>query len=798
MAAKTGPRAKRAGAVASVSAHPARGGGSVLRWQSTPASRVIGFDVSRRRSTRPRIKTRLTPRPVAGPANVGAPLRTSRRSRAYQWFDKAGRRGDRLIITAIDMRGRRKTFGPFVVKGKLVRPVSSSRLLRIGTPIKPPPSGPGGGGRGSPDGGDGLAGRDTVRLTVTRDGWTRVALSELADRGLDVRVPANLHLYTAGREVAALVRDGALEFYGEAVDTIDTGERAYVVDTETVPGLRVATAAADPDAPAGPPTFTDTATHADRSLYASALRNGEDSNFFGDVVSSAGTNQVVAVPGAEGDAGTATVTLQGLSTGHHDVNVTIAGAGAGTISSDGQTAASRSFAVAHVGSPALTVRLAAAGSGDVSAVASVRVRYDRALTAAGDVLAFSAPGGRRVRLDGFARGGVRVVDVSDTAHPVEVPTDARGDGVAVTAPGEGMRRLYAFSPDGVLPVAGVDVGLPSSLRSSDHDGTLTIISTPGYAQALAPLVARRRAEGLGVTFVALQDIYDEFSYGQADHHAVTAFLRYARAVWRDPPAYVLLGGDGTFDPRGYLGHGTSANVIPIQPYDTPHGETSSDSLLTGTRATGRLPARTAAQMQAMVAKTLAYQDAAPAKTATFVSDVSDTADFHTASEDVAARLPTDWTISRVDRGADPSARAALLGALDSGPRLVNYIGHGSVDLWRADLLTSADAPTLTNTTRPSFYVMMTCLNAYFIDPAFDSLGEALLKAPGGAAAVFSSTAVTSSAGQSGSNQQLISSLYTSGPTRTGDAVLAALDATFDPDVRNTWTLLGDPTLPTGR
>ena len=50
--------------------------------------------------------------------------------------------------------------------------------------------------------------------------------------------------------------------------------------------------------------------------------------------------------------------------------------------------------------------------------------------------------------------------------------------------------------------------------------------------------------------------------------------------------------------------------------------------------------------------------------------------------------------------------------------------------------------------------MMTCLTGYFIDPSFDSLAESLLKAPGGAAAVFSSTGITVPGPQDSANAAL--------------------------------------------
>jgi len=89
--------------------------------------------------------------------------------------------------------------------------------------------------------------------------------------------------------------------------------------------------------------------------------------------------------------------------------------------------------------------------------------------------------------------------------------------------------------------------------------------------------------------------------------------------------------------------------------------------------------------------------------------------------------------------SDGEAKTELIEAINRGQKIVNYSGHGSVDLWRAGLLTSADASLLQNSDHLSLFVLMNCLNGYFDDPVLDSLAEAMMKAPeGGAVAVSAS------------------------------------------------------------
>ncbi len=86
---------------------------------------------------------------------------------------------------------------------------------------------------------------------------------------------------------------------------------------------------------------------------------------------------------------------------------------------------------------------------------------------------------------------------------------------------------------------------------------------------------------------------------------------------------------------------------------------------------------------------------------------------------------------------------------------MNYAGHGSVNQWRGNLLTNDDALALSNE-HLTMFVMMTCLNGYFQDPALDSLGESLMKAEGGGAvAVWASSGMTLPTNQTLLNQRTL-------------------------------------------
>jgi hypothetical protein len=315
----------------------------------------------------------------------------------------------------------------------------------------------------------------------------------------------------------------------------------------------------------------------------------------------------------------------------------------------------------------------------------------------------------------------------------------------------------------------------------------------------------RQSQGLSVMLIDVEDVYDEFSYGNKTPQAIKDFLRYAATSWKRRPQFVLLAGDGSYDPHNYLGHGDK-DQVPTRLLDTALMEAASDDWFGDIDgdgipelAIGRLPARTAEEAALLVTKTIGYEQAASSDEVLLVADANEGFDFEAASKALGQSIPSYLRIGHINRGREEAAqaKAELFEAIARGQRIVNYSGHGSLDTWRGGLLTTDEARGLTNGDRLPLFVMMTCLNGFFDDPASESLGESLLKAPrGGAVAVWASSGMTMPAEQSRMNQELYRQLFKGDakPVRIGEAVRQAKAATANPDVRRTWILLGDPTL----
>jgi Peptidase family C25. len=667
-----------------------------------------------------------------------------------------------------------------------------------------------------------LAAQVCVKLSVKRDGWQRVTRAELLAAGLDQNAsPGNLQLYLGGVEQAMTVNvDGSIEFYGQALDTLSTDTRVYWLAAGTTPGKRIAVSSAgpfDPNAQGG--SFASTVERKDRTVRFAALLNGPGGNFFGPPVTPASMNQTLQVTGLDQTsaiAGQLQVGVQGLTLQAHQVRVQLNGADIGVINLNGRDHADAQFNVnaaqLRENKNAVTLSSTAGGS-DFSLVDYVRLTYPRRYVAASNQLLFTVPGGQAVKATGFTTNALRVLDITDAANIKELTVSPQAQGVggfAFTLPAEAQARtLFAIGASGSFEHPHeVRRNEPSSWHQTTHSANLLIITHEDFKQSLTPLRALREEQGLQVAVVDVEDVYDEFSFGTHSPQALRDFVERTRTLWQTGPSYLLLVGDGTADPRDYFGLG-SRDFVPTIMVDSLFTESPSDDAFADFNndglpelAVGRLPVQTAPDAALVVNKILNYEQNALGDTqqrgAVMVSDQPDGYDFVAFTNDVRTSMPVSMSTQYINRtdGSTEFVRSQIQAAINLGPGVVNYLGHGSVGVWTgAGLLATQDAPNLMNGQRLSIFVMMTCLNGSFTEVGTDSLGEALLKAPlGGAVSVWASSGLTIPYGQVSVSKRFYELLFNGQVQRIGDATKQAKAATTDMDVRRLSILFGDPSM----
>jgi hypothetical protein len=449
------------------------------------------------------------------------------------------------------------------------------------------------------------------------------------------------------------------------------------------------------------------------------------------------------------------------------------------------------------------------GSDDVSVVDNVQLTYPHSYTADGDYLRLTVPGGNQVTIGGFSNSAISVVDVTSPTAVTIVPgtvTSQNGSYATTIVPqGAGTRTLLALTSAQVKQPVSVTANHPSSWHAPQAGYDMVMISHSDFMSSLAPLVTLRQGQGRQVAVIDVEDLYDEFNFGEKTPYALKEFLQTAQTQWQLPPHFVLLVGDATFDPKNYLGQG-DFDFVPTYLVDTTSLETASDDWFSDFSSTGlpqmaegRLPIRTATDAATLVNKIVGYDQSGSSswtQQALLLADQDDSGDaFVEDTATLKGLLPASLSVSEISLAtdSDSTAHSDVLSALNDGVGLVDYEGHGSEQLWENGLFDTTDATGLTNGSMLPFVVSMTCLNGYFQDVYADSLAKALIKAPGGGAvAVWASSGLTYSSPQATLNQALVKALFGSQPMTLGEAAATAKAAVTDMDVRHTWILFGDP------
>jgi hypothetical protein len=678
-----------------------------------------------------------------------------------------------------------------------------------------------------------LASKSAVKIPVKEEGWYRVTQPELLAVGLSSKVnPKYLQLFVEGQEQPIRLvgkkdevfgpRD-AIEFYGVGLDTPSTDTRVYWLIEGTQPGKRIDNHIFNP--PFRNPhsairnsfgSFPYTVEKKDRTVYFPTFKNGDLENFFGPMIYQSRVDQLLEVwhpdPAPPGEA-LLEVSLLGATTGSHHVKVLFNNDEVGEIVFEGQSLGGLKVEVSHSEireGENLVSLIPEGGEMDLSLLDTIRLTYWHTYRAEDNRLRFTARGGEHLTLSGFRQSRIRVFDITEPNDPMEVigkvESQGRSYGVSFRVPGHGERTLLAITEEHLKNPEGVVSNHPSSWHQGREGYDLVIISHRDFLSSLQPLKTLRESQGLRVGLIDIEDLYDEFSFGNKSPQAIKDFLTLAKGKWRRPLRFVLLVGDASFDPRNYLGYG-ELDFVPTKLVDTAQLETASDDWFVDLNndglpevAIGRLPVQTVEEAAIVVSKIVGYEKSRRVNEALLVADKSEGSNdfnFEGASEEVRALLPSYLTVREINRGdfgSDGQAKQELLNGINQGPLLVDYIGHGSVEVWRGNLFSSDDAEGLVNAYRLPFFVSMTCLNGFFQAPYADTLAEALLKAKGGGAvAVWASSGLTEPDGQALMNKELIKLLFGRESITLGEATAKAKASVSDQDIRKTWILFGDPT-----
>jgi hypothetical protein len=442
---------------------------------------------------------------------------------------------------------------------------------------------------------------------------------------------------------------------------------------------------------------------------------------------------------------------------------------------------------------------------------------------------------------GNVNGDVRLWDVTDYLNPLAQQFTLNGSSLNLTIQMDSLKEYIAFNPFGTslpTPFSGGTVSNQNLHSTAQVD--MIIIAPPLFSGAANQLAEHHRNyDNMSVTVVNPKQIYNEFSSGNQDIAGIRNFVKmfYNRAsTIDDTPKYLLLFGDGSYDPKYRISNNT--NIIPT--YESvesinPIGSFCSDDffgmldpnegsnihLANGGAldlGIGRFPVNTIEEAQAMVNKTIHYATAREClddwrNVITFIADDEDGADHSDQAESVSSivnQFHPEYTIEKIYLDAYqqvtgtggqtyPQVNTDITNRVERGSLVMNYAGHGgeqSLALER--VITIPEINAWENYDNLTLFITATCEFSRFDNPEFTSAGEYVMLNPkGGGIGLFTTVRLTFSSSNEALNRNIMDTLFTiqnGSHLRLGEILRVGKNATGSSFNNRSFALLGDPAL----
>lgn len=411
-----------------------------------------------------------------------------------------------------------------------------------------------------------------------------------------------------------------------------------------------------------------------------------------------------------------------------------------------------------------------------------------------------------------------------------------------------LNEYILFDPANALTAVFIDNVINQDLHATAFPD-MVIVSHPDFlAQAERLADFHRNTDDLEVVVWQPQQIYNEFSSGMQDPTAIRDYLRMLYERARDNsaliPRYLLLFGDGSYDPKNRLTtnsnyiptYQTWNSILPTSSYvsddyfgllDDGEGPNASGLIDVGI---GRLPAESEQDARILVDKILRYNspvdllppssNPAPDQISnfadwrniiTFIADDEDgNLHFKQAEElvGIVDSLTFDLNIIKVYLDAYqqeqtelgpryPGADLEFNERVMRGSLIVNYTGHGGeTGLADERVLEISDIDNWGNYFNLPVFITATCEFSRYDNPSQISAGEhMLLSEQGGAIALYSTTRVAYAHTNMIINSNLLDATFDDGSAqRLGDIIRNAKVKCGATVYMQNFTLLGDPAL----
>ncbi len=477
----------------------------------------------------------------------------------------------------------------------------------------------------------------------------------------------------------------------------------------------------------------------------------------------------------------------------------------------------------------------------------------RGLSMSGDVMTFRS--GASVGTDNVANfvlnnasGATRVWNVTNVGNIQEMQGTLNGSQLTFTTPTPQLKEFIAFN-------AGAGFGAPEFIGKIENQNLhalaqpdMLIITADAFvapSQELAQF--HRTTDNLSVDVVKISQIYNEFGSGKPDISAIRDFVKmfYDRAGndTAHMPRYLLLMGDGTYDPKDRVADNNNfISTYQSIESDSPTESYTSDDFfglldaneggdITGGGqlldiGIGRLTAGSESDAWDMVNKIKNYKRPVPDPTCvqinsngswrniiTFIADDEDS-NIHEGSSDGLADLTRtqhpEFNYEKIYMDAYkqtatpagdryPDVNTAILNRINSGCLIMNWVGHGGETNWAHErIFNMADIIPLANKEKLPMFVTATCDFSRFDLPDRTAGEWLVVNGKGGGIASLTTVRLVYSSGNAVLNDAAFKYLfdpYEGRYPRLGEIIQLTKNATVGQGSNTRkFTLLGDPAL----
>lgn len=402
------------------------------------------------------------------------------------------------------------------------------------------------------------------------------------------------------------------------------------------------------------------------------------------------------------------------------------------------------------------------------------LRYGRILNSEHSPYEFFSPiHSNTVRFSLSGNNEVHIWDITHIDSPVSMTVDLQN--FTAELPDDTLSRFILFDNDD--PELITDLAIASNqqfytLRDHSSGVDHVIIGPEEYRSTAQPLVEHRESS----MFVSINQIYDEFSGGNADPTAIRSFAQWTLENWINPPYCILILGDTDYDYRNITG---KSNIKVPTIITGEFNNRALDDRLVAVHgnipdlAIGRYPAKTINEVDNFIEKliefethpvlgywrsrvTLVADDAARPEDGADGGSISTGKSHTNNSENVSELISPKVEVNKLymlefpevsDASSfgviKPAATEAFMETIAEGTAIINYIGHGSEHQWAQEKLLvqdRGDIDQMDTEMKLPIWIAGTCSWGHFDFLDEESFAEELIREPmDGASAIITTS-----------------------------------------------------------